>query len=75
MLCLSRNTNESIIISHNIRVTVLQVRGNTVRLGIEAPREVTVHREEIEVEIEQQGRRPLNLFAGYPASHGTLTTE
>ena len=47
MLVLSRRTEESILISPNIRVTVVSIKGNVVRLGIEAPREVTVTREEL----------------------------
>jgi carbon storage regulator len=47
MLVLSRKKNESIIINDNIVVTVVEIRGDKVRLGIEAPREVTVHRREV----------------------------
>ena len=47
MLVVSRKTNESIVISDNIVVTVVAVRGDKVRLGIEAPKEVTVHRREV----------------------------
>jgi carbon storage regulator len=46
MLVLSRKKEESIIIGDNIAVTVVDIRGNTVRLGITAPIEVTVHRQE-----------------------------
>lgn len=51
MLILSRRLNESIVISDDIVVTVLEVRGDQVRLGIRAPRSVTVHREEVQREI------------------------
>ena len=47
MLVLSRKKNESIIINDNITVTVIEIRGDKVRLGIEAPADVVVHREEI----------------------------
>ncbi|MCZ7535753.1 MAG: carbon storage regulator CsrA [Acidimicrobiia bacterium] len=47
MLVLTRRVNESIMIGHEIVVTVLEVRGDQVRLGIKAPRSVDVHREEI----------------------------
>ena len=47
MLVLTRNTSESIIINNDIKVTVLGVQGKQVRLGIEAPRDVAVDREEI----------------------------
>ena len=47
MLILSRKTNESIVIADNIVITVVEVRHDKVRLGIEAPKEVPVHRREI----------------------------
>ncbi len=47
MLVLSRKKNESIIINDNVVVTVVEVRGDKVRIGIEAPRDVTVHRQEV----------------------------
>lgn len=47
MLVLSRKTNESIVINGNIVVTLIEIRGDRVRLGIQAPRDVAVHREEI----------------------------
>jgi carbon storage regulator len=47
MLVLSRKKSESIIITDDIVVTVLEVRGDKVRLGIDAPKEVTVHRREV----------------------------
>jgi carbon storage regulator len=47
MLVLSRKQNESIIINDDIVVTVVEIRANKVRLGIEAPREVPVHRREV----------------------------
>ena len=47
MLVLSRKRNESIIINNNITVTVVEIRGDKVRLGIVAPKEIPVHREEV----------------------------
>ncbi len=47
MLVLSRKKNESIIISDTITVTVIEIRGDKVRLGIEAPKDVSVHRREV----------------------------
>jgi carbon storage regulator len=47
MLVLTRRPGESVVIGNNIVVTVLEVRGEQIRLGIDAPRSVTVHREEI----------------------------
>jgi carbon storage regulator len=47
MLVLSRKTNESIIIGENIEIRIVEVSGKSVKLGIDAPRDVTVHRKEI----------------------------
>jgi carbon storage regulator len=54
VLILSRRTNQSIVINDNIVVTVLEISGDQVRLGIKAPREVTVHREEVQREILEE---------------------
>lgn len=56
MLVLSRKKNETIIINDNIRVTVIEIRGDKVRLGIEAPKDVTVHRREVYEAIQAQAR-------------------
>lgn len=47
MLVLSRKKNESIVINNDIRVVIVEIRGDKVRLGVEAPPEVPVHRHEI----------------------------
>jgi len=47
MLVLSRHKNEAIVIDGQIKVTVVEIRGNQIRLGIEAPKEVAVWREEL----------------------------
>jgi carbon storage regulator len=47
MLVLSRKKNESIVIDDNITIVVVEIRGDKVRLGIEAPKEVPVHRREV----------------------------
>jgi carbon storage regulator len=55
MLVLSRRKNERIVIGEGIVVTVVAINGNRVRLGIEAPPEVPVHREEIARSLEPYG--------------------
>jgi len=47
MLVLSRKKNESIMINDNITIVVVEIRGDKVRLGVEAPKEVPVHRREV----------------------------
>jgi carbon storage regulator len=56
MLVLSRKKNESIIINDNITVTVVEIRGDKVRLGIDAPKEVSVHRREVYEAIQNQAK-------------------
>jgi carbon storage regulator len=63
MLVLSRKKDESIIINDHIRVTIVEIRGDKVRLGIDAPKEVSVHRREVYEAIQNQARRD----AGAPA--------
>jgi|GEM_PF-763044 len=53
MLVLQRIVNQSIIINHNIKVKVVEVRGNKVRLGVDAPKEIPVHREEVEEAVNR----------------------
>jgi carbon storage regulator len=53
MLVLSRKKNEQILVGKDIRITVVDIRGQRVKLGITAPPEVTVHREELERRLRQ----------------------
>ncbi len=54
MLILTRKVGETIVIGDNIRVSVLSVQGNQVRVGVDAPRDVVVHREEIYDRIQSE---------------------
>ena len=53
MLILTRKVGESVLIGDDISITVLSVRGKQVKLGVQAPKEVSVHREEIYQRIKQ----------------------
>lgn len=55
MLVLSRKINESIVINENIVITVVEVRGDKVRLGVVAPKDVAVHRQEVFDAIQSGG--------------------
>ncbi len=54
MLVLSRKKDEKIVIGDSITLMVIEIRGDKVRLGIEAPRDVTVHREEVYEAIKRE---------------------
>ena len=54
MLVLSRNKDESIMIGDDVEITIVDVRGDKVRLGINAPRSVSVHRKEIYLKIQEE---------------------
>ena len=61
MLVLSRQRDESIIIGDNIIVTVVDIRGDKVRLGITAPTETPVHRQEVYEAIQRENMRAMGL--------------
>jgi carbon storage regulator len=56
MLVLTRRSSQSIVIGKDIVVTVLEVRGDQVRIGVSAPRDVDVHREEVFLELQEANR-------------------
>jgi carbon storage regulator len=61
MLVLSRTRDESIIIGDNVVVTVVDIRGDKVKLGIEAPQDVTVHRREVYEAIRRENQQAAKL--------------
>jgi carbon storage regulator len=61
MLVLSRTRDESIIIGDNVVVTVVDVRGDKVKLGIEAPQDVSVHRREVYEAIRRENQQAAKL--------------
>jgi carbon storage regulator len=56
MLVLTRKMNESVVINDNITIVVVEIRGDKVRLGIEAPKDITVHRKEIHDAIQKTSK-------------------
>jgi carbon storage regulator len=61
MLVLSRRANQSIVVGDDIVITVLDIRGDQVRIGIRAPRHVTVHREEVHAQISSENRAAAHI--------------
>lgn len=59
MLALSRRKGESLIVNNNIEITVLEIRGDQVKIGINAPKEVPVYRQEVYVQIEEANKAAL----------------
>ena len=55
MLVLARHVGERIVIGDSIILTVVQIRGDTVRIGIDAPKDVTVHRQEVIDRVAKEG--------------------
>ncbi len=60
MLALSRKKNEAIVINNNVEVTILEVKGDQVKVGITAPREVPIYRKEVYVQIQEANREAVN---------------
>jgi len=59
MLVLSRKKDQSIVINDNVTITIIEIRGDKVRLGVDAPKEVPVHRQEVYDAIKRNDVNPL----------------
>jgi carbon storage regulator len=57
MLVLTRKTGESINIGDDIKISIMEIKGRSVRIGIEAPRSMVIHREEVYKKIQEENRR------------------
>ena len=60
MLALSRKKGEALIINNNIEITVLEIKGEQVKLGIAAAREVPVYRKEVYIQIQEANKEAMN---------------
>lgn len=63
MLALSRKKNEALVINNNIEITVLEIKGEQVKLGISAPKEVPVYRKEVYLQIQESNKNSMSIDA------------
>lgn len=75
MLVLTRKIGESLAINENITITVLEIKGKTVRLGIEAPRDTKIFREEIFLKIQEENRAAAGIAKFDPSQVGRWTKD
>lgn len=61
MLALSRKKNEAIVINNNIEITVLEIKGEQVKIGISAPKEVPVYRKEVYIQIQEENKASIDI--------------
>lgn len=59
MLALSRKKNEAIVVNNNVEITILDIKGDQVKLGITAPREVPIYRKEVYVQIQEANKEAM----------------
>lgn len=63
MLALTRKKGESLVVNNNIEITVLEIRGEQVKIGITAPKEVPIYRKEVHLQIKKENQAALNTEA------------
>jgi len=61
MLALTRKKNEAIIVNNNIEITILEVKGDQVKIGISAPKEVPIYRKEVYVQIQNANKEATDV--------------
>ena len=64
MLALSRKIGESIVINNDIEITILEVKGDQVKVGIDAPKSVPIYRKELYLQIQESNKEAANSEAG-----------
>ncbi len=60
MLALSRKKNEALVVNNNIEITILDIKGDQVKIGISAPKEVPVYRKEVYVQIQEANKEAMS---------------
>lgn len=61
MLALSRKKNEAIVVNNNIEITILEIKGEQVKIGISAPKEVPVYRKEVYLQIQEENKASIDV--------------
>ncbi|MCR5001245.1 MAG: carbon storage regulator CsrA [Lachnospiraceae bacterium] len=61
MLALSRKRDESLVIDNNIEVTILDIRGDQVKIGISAPKEIPIYRKEVYLQIQEANKQAMEV--------------
>lgn len=61
MLALSRKKNEALVINNNIEITILEIKGEQVKIGISAPKEVPVYRKEVYLQIQEANKAAVSV--------------
>lgn len=69
MLALTRKKGESLVINNNIEITILDVVGNQVKVGINAPKEVPIYRKEVYLQIQEENKESMSI-EGLDKIHG-----
>ena len=59
MLALSRKKNEAIIVNNNIKITILEIKGDQVKIGVSAPKEVPIYRKEVYIQIQEANKEAI----------------
>ncbi|MCB1172271.1 MAG: carbon storage regulator CsrA [Leptospiraceae bacterium] len=72
MLVLARKVNSSIMIGDDIEIVVVEIKGDQVKLGVKAPREISVHRSEVYADIQEQNRQAADSSLSDIANLGHL---
>lgn len=61
MLALTRKKGESIVINNNIEISVLEIRGDQIKIGISAPKDVPIYRKEVYLQIQEETKESMNV--------------
>lgn len=60
MLALSRKKGEALVVNNNVEITVLEIRGDQVKIGISAPKDVSIYRKEVYLQIQEENKASLS---------------